>query len=139
MIVLLIGRTKVYKTYLPTDISGNYWINDTTGKKLLNIEAIDGNWQISSNNFVKIIEPNSIRFEDEYMIAKTNEKDIIPSTIIQENNMYAICLGEPRNVYVLYCVSEEENKLQHMNFINTQRITIGSGEENNITYKNFCY
>ena len=137
MIVLLIGRTKIHKTYLPTDISGNYSIKDTKGKKLLTIEATNEGWKIESNNYVKIVNPNSIKIEIDRIVARINGDSLIPSIIIEENNMYAICLGDSKEVYTLYCVSDEENKLRHMNLKNTQRITIGSAKDNNISYNNF--
>ena len=62
MIVSLIGRDKKYKIELPQEIEGSYWIvNEENGKKLVNIEGNIKNWQINSNRYVKIINPNSVK------------------------------------------------------------------------------
>ena len=64
MIVSLIGRDKKYKIELPQEIEGSYWIvNEENGKKLVNIEGNIKNWQINSNRYVKIINPNSVKME----------------------------------------------------------------------------
>ena len=37
MLVTLIGKNVLYKLKLPTKKTGNYWITDDDGKKLINI------------------------------------------------------------------------------------------------------
>ena len=50
MIVALIGKNKMLKTNLPKFTIGNYAINDENGRKIINIESKNGNWQIVNNN-----------------------------------------------------------------------------------------
>ena len=50
--------------------------------------------------------------------------------------MYAISLGDSREIYILYCASDKENEFDHKDIINTQTIKIGSGNSNSIIYKN---
>ena len=135
MIVFLIGKTQIYKTYLPTDAMGKYWINGDKGDKLLDIEAIDGQYQIVSNNYVKIINPNDVQIENEQLVAVAGGR-IIERTIVKENNMYLVCLGKSKNIHILYCVADEDNKLMHMDIVNTEKISIGSKDNQDIIYKN---
>ena len=57
--VTLIGKNSMHKIVLPAVASGNYWLSDKNGnkeKKLINVDGSDGVWQISTNNFSKIID-----------------------------------------------------------------------------------
>ena len=72
MLVTLIGKNNIIKLTLPKFPEGSYWINDVTGKKLINIQGKFNQWQIISNDFAKIINSQYIKFSD-------NVLKVIPS------------------------------------------------------------
>ena len=53
MLVTLIGKNVLYKLKLPTKKTGNYWITDDDGKKLINIVGKSNEWQMYSNEHNK--------------------------------------------------------------------------------------
>ena len=59
MLVTLIGKNVLYKLKLPTKKTGNYWITDDDGKKLINIVGKNNEWQMYSNEQVKILNPHT--------------------------------------------------------------------------------
>ena len=139
MIVTLIGKNNIYKTDLPEEVNGNFWISEKTKEadiRILNIQANNGKWQIESNNYAKIIHPEHVRVENDCLVASQEEGSIIAKGSLEENNMYAISLGDSREIYILYCASDKENEFDHKDIINTQTIKIGSGNSNSIIYKN---
>ena len=73
MLVTLIGKNVLYKLKLPTKKTGNYWITDDDGKKLINIVGKSNEWQMYSNEQVKILNPQSIKSLNISKIAKDNE------------------------------------------------------------------
>ena len=60
MIVALIGKNKMLKTNLPKFTIGNYAINDENGRKIINIESKNGNWQIAVKEMNKVDDLKSI-------------------------------------------------------------------------------
>ncbi len=56
MKIILQDNKKLLTTKLPKDINGNYWITDSNGKNLVNIESVKSNWVLKSNNDIKIID-----------------------------------------------------------------------------------
>ena len=58
MIVSLIGKNIMYNLNLPKQITGNYWITEQKGekgRKLVNIEGNNNEWQVVNNNYVEVI------------------------------------------------------------------------------------
>ena len=58
----------MYKITLPEFIRGNYSISNENDKKLINIEAINGKWQVNKNKNFKIIAPKEIKNIKNYRI-----------------------------------------------------------------------
>ncbi|MBQ6284714.1 MAG: type VII secretion protein EssC [Bacilli bacterium] len=74
---------------LPVKKIGNYWLTDSNGKNVININGEDGKWVATSAENVKIITQN----EDEdtiiekncyYLIEKNNRKYVIYSSILND-------------------------------------------------------
>ena len=142
MRVALIGKNKFLKLALPEIPIGSYWISDNsnmdeTEKKLVNISAKNGKWQIVTNRIVKIINPNAISIKNDNISLKPQEEMIIDKVILEENKTYAIALGDVNNIYFLHCYPLIENNFKHLSINKrTKEIFIGKGEKNNIIYNN---
>jgi len=122
--VTLIGKKELYRINLPNMPIGNYWLSDKKGKeekKLISIEGIDGKWQILSNNHVRIINPKALQINQNNVTIAENIEYILDKIILKENNMYAVRLGNSREVYILYCAPVCEKKFYHLDIINTRR------------------
>lgn len=134
MIVTLIGKNVLYKTKLPKDPLGNYWITDEYDKKIINIEGDGKSWKIVSNKNLKIIKPKSLTSLNVSKIAQSSE-NILEEITLKEYSMNYIYLKDySNNVFVLYCAPTYEEHFIYLNTKNSQEITIGSSEECDITY-----
>ena len=136
MLVLLLGKNNIYKTNLPPNISGEYWISDEVEKKdLIKIEAINGVWKIVSNSYAKIINPKYLKIDDEFKIE--NAEGIFGEKAnLKEDGMYVIALGSIKNIYILFCMPDSASQFLHMEINNTKEFTIGSNPKNSIVYTN---
>ena len=139
MLVTLIGKKSINNIKLPHTPLGNYWISEQSGdieKKLINIEGKDGNWQILTNNKVKVINPKALNIENDSIKILPNTEITAQKIILKENNMYCICIGGLDNLYIIYCSPIYEKDLLTLTVKNTQEIFIGKGEKNHIVYNN---
>ena len=137
MVLTLIGVKDIYKIVLPEVAIGNYWISDSRNgikKELVNIEAQNGKWQISTNNFQKIINPVALDITNDNIKISQNNKIIIDRVELEINHTYYICLGDLNDLYILYCSSVYESNLYHLDVNNTNEIYIGRGKDSHISY-----
>lgn len=139
MQVILIGKDRLSNIILPQNYIGNYWIKGDIGngeEKLVNIEGKNEQWQVISNYYVKAISPESLEIEnDEIRVVHTNNS-IADQIILKEYNMYAIHIGNLKDVYILYCLPVYEDGFNQLNIKNTDQIFIGKSNKNNIIYNN---
>ena len=136
MQVLLIGRNNIYKTDLPSDISGEYWISDTLKNvDLIQIKANNNVWQAISNKYAKIINPKFIQIEKNIQVIPSNDS-IVEKANLKEYGIYVIVIGNIKNIFLLCCLPDNENDLIHLKIKNTNEITIGSDSYNDIIYRN---
>ena len=135
MIVNLIGREKKYKIELPQEIEGSYWIvNDENGKKLINIEGNIKNWQINSNKYVKIINPNSVKMYKGKLRVVPSEYSIISKIVLKEHGMYFVCIDNSDEIYLLCCSPSFESEILHFEMTGRYSILIGRNESQDIMY-----
>lgn len=130
----------MYKTILPQTASGNYWISDNNGhteRKLLSIEGIDGNWQISSNNHVKILLSRPIEFSDNNNIV-INPKNarVMDRVVLKEYDKYIAYFENTGETFILFCFPVYDNNFIHLNMKNISEIKIGRNINNDIIYTN---
>ena len=136
MLVTLIGKNVLYKLKLPTKKTGNYWITDDDGKKLINIVGKSNEWQMYSNEQVKILNPQSIKSLNISKIAK-DIMNIIKGVKLIERNIYYISLASnPNMLYILLCEPIYEKNYIHIKTSNFQEITIGKSLACDIVYNN---
>ncbi len=139
MLVTLIGKNVKYKIVLPQIANGNYWISDTSGeneKKLINIQAQNGKWQIVSTNYAKIINTKHIKIYNDSIQIEHSQENIIDKIILKEYSMYCITVGSSNEVYILYCSPVYEKNFCELNINNTQEILIGKNINSHIVYNN---
>lgn len=139
MRISLIGKKTIYKLNLPKKPIGNYWISNRDGKeerKLINIEGNGEKWQITSNNYAKIINPKCLRINSEGCTVAEKIENTIDRITLKENSMYAVCFGNSEEVFILYCAKVYENDFLHLDVVNTQEISIGRSKNNHIIYNN---
>ena len=136
MLVTLIGKNVLYKLKLPTKKTGNYWITDDDGKKLINIVGKNNEWQMYSNEQVKILNPQSIKSLNISKIAK-DIMNIIKGVKLIERNIYYISLASnPNMLYILLCEPIYEKNYIHIKTSNFQEITVGKSLACDIVYNN---
>ena len=136
MLVTLIGKNVIYKLKLPKEKKGDYWLTNEDGKKLINIIGKDSEWQIYSNEQVKILNPNSIKTFNASKIIK-DKKNIIQKINLKENSIHYISLSSNTNLfYILLCEPIYEKNFIHIKSQNFQQLTIGRDTNCDIIYDN---
>ena len=136
MIVTLIGKDVLYKTKLPKVAIGNYWITDENDKKIINIEGNGVEWIINNSNCAQIINPKKLTSLNATKIAQ-QDSNLLDKIILKEYSMNYIYLKDySKNVFVLYCEPNYDDKFIHLNIKNTQQILIGKETNCHITYNN---
>lgn len=139
MRITIIGKNYFFKDTLPKKFVENYWVidkNQENGKKLLNLIGTNENWELISNNCSKIINPECLVITSDNLSINNSNNKFINHTILEENNMYAITLGNSEDVYILYCSPDYEKNFTHLDIIEDTEFTIGSSNNNSIIYNN---
>ncbi len=122
MFVALIGKNEIYKTTLPKNQMGTYYITNKEGKKIINIDGFNGAWIISSNNHVKITNKKSLDKENQ-----------ISSITLKPYQQHWVYLTQEKQWYILYCAPVLEEYIE-LNLKTTGEISIGKDEKNHIQY-----
>ena len=132
MQVVLIGKDKLSKLSLPTNIKGSYWLVDSvTKEKILNIYAYNEKWQIESNEHIKIINPKYVNITEEGVVA--DEVDgAVQYAILKECNMFAIVFDNSDEVFVLYCLPNTDKHFTHFDITKLPTLSIGADNQNDI-------
>lgn len=136
MLVTLIGKNNIIKLTLPKFPEGSYWINDVTGKKIINIQGKFNQWQIISSDFAKIINSQYIKFSDNVLKVIPSKYTTIKNIVLKEYSMHFISIGNNNEIYVLYCSPVCENEILHFDIKNFSEISIGKSASNDISYNN---
>ena len=136
MLVTLIGKNILYKIKLPNKQTGNYWITDDDGKKILNIIGKNNEWQIYSNDQIKILDPRAIRSFNVSKVAK-DVVNIISGVRLKENSIYYLSISSnPNMLYILLCEPIYQRNFIQIKTQNFQEITIGKSLNCDIIYNN---
>ena len=136
MLVTLIGKNILYKIKLPNKQTGNYWIADDDGKKILNIIGKNNEWQIYSNDQIKILDPRAIRSFNVSKVAK-DVVNIISGVRLKENSIYYLSISSnPNMLYILLCEPIYQRNFIQIKTQNFQEITIGKSLNCDIIYNN---
>ena len=121
MQITLIKQNQLNEFILPNKIAGTHWITDyENGKEinLINIEATTKGWKIISNN-------------EAYLVG--NQDVMIPSAILKEYSFFLIKNNYKNEKYYLYCSPVYDKTYKEISI--KDKISVGSGKENNISYQ----
>ena len=134
MKVRLFNANKIFKLDLPETVMGNFWIaNDSTREKLVNIVGQNGRWVINSSYVSDVIQISRDNNDDSnYNYSR------IPSSIIEDDQIYYIKLHKHNNEGLLFLMSESINETNIQHLINKADVgfSIGSSTENDIKINN---
>lgn len=139
MRIFLIGYQVLNKFNLPTEVRGDYWIsyyNNGYEKKIINVYGENQNWQIESNEEIKIINPEFVEWEKGQLRVTQSNGIIMDKVVLKEYQMYYLCVGNFQNIYVLYCLPKCERNITCLDTGEMQEISIGNGLHNHISYHN---
>ena len=101
------------KLILPQVPSGMFILDDkykTENKRLIEVEAKDGKWQIRSDTNAKVVNPKYVNT----LLAKkrnfVNSNDLyINEIVLQEYGVYKLAIGNQEKLYTLFCLPVYEN------------------------------
>ena len=124
MIVYVIDKSRLISFTLPQKIYGSYWITDINDeneeKKIINIQEEDGKWVAYSNKSVSII----------------NNNQSIAKTVLEAYNFFLLKLKNQEGYLILYVAPLNDSTKKNYLIANNTNISIGSTNENTITYRN---
>jgi len=139
MLVVLIGEGKMHKMILPQVSSGNYVINDKSGnidKRLIEIEAQDGKWQIKSDSNAQLLNPKCINITEDRIQVMRSSDLFLKSVILKEYDMYALIIDNSKTVYILCCLPVYDDNNWICLDMKNKQISIGRNNSNQICYEN---
>jgi len=134
VLLTLIGKESLYKLNLPQVADGNYWISknvEETEEKLLNIQGKNGQWEVISNNQMRIISNKNITITNEELSLMQSKDMVLDKIVLEEYHMYFLCYGNQHKIYLLYCSPSYEKNIRRLK-INSEveKILIGSSRTN---------
>ena len=135
MIATLIGKNVMYKITLPEFIRGNYSISNENDKKLINIEAINGKWQVNKNKNFKIIDPKEIKNIKNYRIMNDYKVKSLDNIVLKEYSFHYILFNNSKDIWILYCAPTCEEYI-HLDKKTSSEIIIGRNNVNHISFDN---
>ncbi len=128
MKIKLIGKKKIVSLTLPQRVYGSYWITNENNENLVNIEGIDNNWVMKSNDEIKIVQDNKA----------------VETTPIEENHFYHFLDVATEEKYRVFVGATYDSKMLSLEFVEQSALsfTIGNsasnegGRANYISYEN---
>lgn len=136
MLVVLIGDNKIHKIVLPQIPSGNYVLNSDNINKTIEIQALDGEWQIISNKKAKIVNSKYINITNDKIELQKVKTPFKSKIILKEYNTFVVKFEKIKKLYLLYCLPVYEDNWIHLDISNTREICIGKSPTNQIVYNN---
>ena len=136
LIVALIGKNIICKIVLPQIAIGNYWLTDGSEKerKLINIEGVNGEWFVSSNNSIQLIEKEAARpVGKEFKVDYTRKLDKVS---LSNYDTYIVQFVGSNELFVLCCFPACDSSLFRLELKNGNEILIGKSQDNGIVYDN---
>jgi len=131
------------KLVLPQIAIGNYWLTDSTGRKLINIEGTNGEWSVNSNNGIQLVERAALtkRNVNNFRGENVQKIDIdytrtLDKVTLSEYDVHIVKFATSDDLFILYCSPVCDSSLFLLEPNNKKEILIGKAENNDITYNN---
>ena len=135
MQVVLIGENELHKITLPKIVEGIYWIKDNNDQKLINIEANEGFWQITSDDNFTIINSDNISIKNNRFVIEEGPQVIVKQDILEEYETYGIASNVNKKMYLLYCMPVCDSSFIYLRQKNINEILIGRDKHNHIIFR----
>ena len=124
MQLTIIKKNKLMNVTLPEKVEGNHWITDfENGRQinLINIESVNGEWQIISNQDAFIVD----------------DKDVmIPHPILKDYGFYILKNNYRNEKYYLYCSPNEDKTFKELGISGENvKVKVGSDKSCDISYQ----
>lgn len=118
MKILLFLNDRLEEFKLPPEVSGSFSFDSEKNEenKLINIEAIDGNWYLYSTPDISVI----------------NNKQIVKNILLEENKFYE--LNRDNNTFIIYVQPLYEKNLLPYLYNDNVNIIFGNNDNCNIRY-----
>ena len=139
MQLVLIGKDVLYKLSLPKLVQGNYWLtnnNKDNEKNLINVEGINGKWQIVPNDNTSIIDFKYIEIDNKRYNIKVYDKPEKGRIILEEFKMYGVSFQNSNMFFILYCSPTFDDNFVQLDMKKHDEFFIGSDSKNQISYRN---
>ena len=139
MQITLVGKNILYKLSLPKTVQGNYWLtdgNENDEKKLINVEGINGKWQIVPNDNTNIIDFKYIEIDDKGNGIKVYNRAEKETIILEDYKMYGVTFKNSNMLFVLCCLPTFEDDFVQLDIKKHETFFIGSDSKNQISYRN---
>ena len=124
MKVLLIKNNRLYSYNLPKEIKNNFWITDIDSfdntRNLINIEAEDGKWVLTSNYDTHIVDTSRT----------------LDRVFLSDYQFYTIKNDNEKSFYYLYSIPDVEKNYTAYDINSSGSLLIGQNANANIVYKN---
>ena len=118
MRIIIIKKDKLNSFFLPSKISGNYWIPGENKENLINVEASGDKWVLRSNADVKIIN-----------------KDMYLDSVFLLNYSYCFLKSLKTNeTYIIYCLPTYDETMIKLKVGEKADILVGSAATSTIRY-----
>ncbi len=135
MLLVLVGNNEMHKLILPKIPSGKYKISSNEGDyKLLEIDSVNGKWQMRSTNSIKILNSEYLKSKGNQVTITDFGDDIVSSLAVEKNTYFRIYNEEIKKMFMLFCLSEYDDNWIHLDIKDKQSITIGHNQNNIICY-----
>ena len=126
MIVTFINKERINSITMPEKIRGQYWIYDSyesSSKKLIGIEGINGEWILKSNQDVKVID---------------NTGAPIRNTVLSPLSIYNLVIDGKNNKSFIFTETNTDDRQTFTKFLveNDIDIAVGRSEQNDIVLAN---
>ena len=127
MIINLIKSKQMFSLTLPNKVKGQYWVSDIdeNGKprKLISVEAINGEWVVKSNKFVSILNAENIP---------------VDNTVLNHSNFFNLKINGAEERVKLFTEKVDESRQTFLKIVikNPDTFTIGRNPDNNICFEN---
>ena len=123
LLAFLVGKDIIYRTNLSETISGNYWIYNNEGKKILNIENRSGKWCAISGNEAQLINTQMVNInQKEISVRNAMVKEIY----IEKFGTYFVHVRNFEVLFVLYLAPNYEDYIK-LDLKDSSGILIGNG------------